>query len=157
MQANCVGHPFFDEVQERVLDPRFMQSWSRPDRLQVAILPGSRDHEVHSQWPIQLEVIRRLHREFPKVEFLIAAFKDAHALWCRQQMKPEDQALPIEIFVGKTSELIELADCALVKSGSVSLELMARGTPAVVMYRINQLTMFLVRCFSKTNTISLPI
>ena len=156
VNAEYVGHPFFDEVATHVLDPRFMHRWSRPDRLQVAILPGSRDHEVHTIWPLQLELIRRLHREFPKVEFLVAAYKDSHALWCRQQLKGPDSQLPIEIFVGKTSEILELSDCALIKSGSVSLELMARGTPAVVMYRLGRLTYNLIKLASRCKSISLP-
>ncbi len=156
MKVDYVGHPFFDDVASKPLDPRFLHRWNRNDRLQVAVLPGSRDHEVHQIWPLQLQVIRNLHREFPKVEFMVAALKDAHALWCRQQMSDEDSKLPIEIFVGKTSELLHLSDCAFTKSGSVSLEMMARGTPAVVLYRVSPLTYTLGKMLAQCDSMTLP-
>lgn len=157
VDCEYVGHPFFDEIAERTLDREVMRRAERkPARLQVAILPGSRNHEVHSVWPIQLEVIRRLHRQFPTVDFLVAAYQEKHAEWCRSQMRDEDRNLPMEILVGKTSEILELADCALIKSGSVSLELMARGTPAVVMYRVTRFSRVLVSLLTRCRYMSLP-
>ncbi len=156
VDAHYVGHPFFDEVASRVLDVRFIQRWTRSRELQVAVLPGSRDHEVHHLWPLQLEIIRRLHAKFPDVRFLVASLKDSHALWCKQQLKPTDGALPIEIFVGKTSEILEVSDCSLMKSGSVSLELLARGVPATVVYRVSRLTYAIGKMLAQVDSFSLP-
>ena len=156
VQTEYVGHPFFDDVASRALDARFVQRWSSEDQLQVAVLPGSRDHEVHRLWPIQLEIIKRLHAKHPSVRFLVASLKDSHALWCKQQMSREEQALPIEIFVGKTSEILESSDCSLMKSGSVSLELLARGIPATVIYRVGRLTYTLGKMFAQCDSFTLP-
>jgi lipid-A-disaccharide synthase len=154
--ADFVGHPFFDDVAMRPLDSRFIQKVRDYDRMQVAVLPGSRDHEVDNIWPIQLEVIRRLHRKYPKVQFLVAAYKDAHALRCRQQLTPADRSLPLDFYVGKTSELIQLADCSLMKSGSVSLEMMARGTPAVVVYHLSRISYTIMRSLAQCDSMTLP-
>jgi lipid-A-disaccharide synthase len=156
VSATFVGHPFFDVVADSSLDQRFMKRWGTDERLQVAVLPGSRNHEVHRLWPLQLQIVRQLAVRFPDVEFLVAALKDSHAQWCREQMSSEDQHLPIQIFTGKTSEIIELADCALMKSGSVSLEMMARHTPAAVMYHVNQVTYFLAKMLVRCKSASLP-
>ncbi len=154
--VNYVGHPFFDVVDSQPLCARFLAQWKSNDSLQVAVLPGSRDHEVHRIWPLQLEIIRRLHADFPHVRFLVAALKDQHALWCRAHMGAEDRHLPIEVFVGKTSELIELADCALMKSGSVSMEMMARGTPCTVLYHCSRSTFALARVLTRLKSMTLP-
>ena len=156
VDAHYVGHPFFDAVAQQALDVRFVDKWRDNENLQVAVLPGSRDHEVHSIWPLQLEVIRKLAIRHPKAQFLVAAIKDAHALWCRAQLKPADGKLPIHIFAGKTSEIIELSDCSLMKSGSVSLELMARGKPAAVMYHLSQTTYAMAKLLVKCKRMSLP-
>jgi lipid-A-disaccharide synthase len=58
--------------------------------------------------------------------------------------------------VGRTSEIIEAADCCLMVSGSVSLELIARKTPAVVIYRATRLFEFLTRRLVSCQYISLP-
>jgi lipid-A-disaccharide synthase len=154
--VDYVGHPFFDVVESQPLCARFLSQWKSNGPIQVAVLPGSRDHEVHRIWPLQLEIIRRLNAEFPDVRFMVAALKDQHALWCRSHMKDEDRDLPIEVFVGKTSELIELADCALMKSGSVSMEMMARTTPCTVLYHCSRSMYTIARLLTKLKSITLP-
>ncbi len=156
IQSTYVGHPFFDSIAHSTMDTKFIQRWRDNNRIQVAVLPGSRDHEVHRIWPLQLEVIRRLSRQYPDVEFMVAALKDSHALWCRSQLQAADTRLPMHIFAGKTSEIIELTDCALMKSGSVSLELMARNKPAVVMYHVSNATYVLGRMMIQVNSMTLP-
>jgi len=156
VKAHFVGHPFFDSVAQQPLDVRFIDRWKDNKQLQVSVLPGSRDHEVHTIWPLQLEIIRRLSSKFPNVQFMVAALKDSHALWCRSQLKPTDSKLPVHIFAGKTSEIIELSDCSLMKSGSVSLELMARGKPAAVMYHLSQTTYWMAKLLVKCKSMSLP-
>lgn len=154
--ATYVGHPFFDVVANTPLDARFLNRWRDPGRLQVAVLPGSRDHEVHRNWPLQLQVLRRLTKQFPEVEFLVATLKDSHADWCRSQLQADDARLPLHVFAGKTSEVLELSDCTLMKSGSVSLEVMARGKPAVVMYHVSHSTYAIGRSLVHCKSISLP-
>lgn len=156
VDVHFVGHPFFDAVAQHALDMKFVDKWRSPATLQVAVLPGSRDHEVHNIWPLQLEVIRKLAAKFPKAQFLVATIKDSHALWCRSQLKASDAKLPIQIFAGKTSEIIELSDCSLMKSGSVSLEMMARGKPAAVMYHLSQTTYAIAKLLVKCKHMSLP-
>lgn len=141
ISSTYVGHPFFDSVAEKQLDSKTMlrlDEFKQNGRRLVAVLPGSRSAEVTSNWPIMLESIRRLAKSHPDTQFLVAAYKDSQCLWCRNQLGAADQNLPIEFFTGRTSEIIEAAECALMVSGSVSLELMARQTPAAVIYRVGR-------------------
>jgi len=154
--VDYVGHPFFDVVYSQPLDQNFLNQWREAPALQVGVLPGSRQHEVHRIWPLQLEIIRRIHDEFPSVRFLVAALKDQHAEWCRSQIHGTDERLPIEIFSAKTSEIISLADCVLTKSGSVSLELMAREKPTVVLYQVSNLTYVLGKMLTRLKSMTLP-
>ena len=156
IDVHDVGHPFFDEVAERQLDQRFIDRYQTSSQQLVAVLPGSRGHEVTRNWPVQLEVIRRLHRDFPYSRFLVAGYKPQQASWCRGQLTAADEKLPIDFCVGKTSEIIEISDVAMMVSGSVSLEVMARKTPAVVQYRPTRLTCWLGKSFASCKYISLP-
>jgi lipid-A-disaccharide synthase len=156
VDAHYVGHPFFDSVAQQALDLKFVDKWKDNKQIQVSVLPGSRDHEVHTIWPLQLEIIRKLAVKHPNVEFLVAALKDSHALWCRSQLSAADAKLPLHIFAGKTSEIVELSDCCLMKSGSVSLELMARGKPAAVMYHLSQFTFAMAKLLVRCKSMSLP-
>ncbi len=154
-----VGHPFFDAVACHSLDHQLLDRFrdiSLCGEHLVAVLPGSRQHEVHSNWPLMLEAIRRLHRVNPRTRFLVAAYRDRQCLWCRDQMTEEDQELPIEFFVDRTSEVIEAARCAMMVSGSVSLELMARRTPAAVVYRVGRVLHTVGKHVLRLDSITLP-
>lgn len=142
LKVEYVGHPVFDEVAARPLDQEFCRAWSVQPGPTVALLPGSRNREVHFNWPLMIEVVRRLHARHPGARFLVANYKEAHRQWCLDQLLEADRHLPLHFFAGKTAEIIDLADCCLMVSGSVSLELLARAKPAVVVYRVGR-TMYL--------------
>jgi lipid-A-disaccharide synthase len=159
LNSAYVGHPFFDAVAETELDAQLMAEFSQSTQSgapMVAVLPGSRGHEVRGNFPIMLQAIRRLHQRHPNARFAVAACRDAQGLWCRDQLTPEDRLLPIDFFVGKTSEVIEAAQCAMMVSGSVSLELMARRTPAAVIYRVGRFLHTVGRRLVQVDSLTLP-
>ncbi|MCM2373446.1 lipid-A-disaccharide synthase [Aporhodopirellula aestuarii] len=185
--VSFVGHPFFDAVAEKKLDTDSMRQLNCQTGSThtgdddaavrtVAVLPGSRDHEVQRNFPIMLETIRRLQAQeagSPKgtgkpegtgkrdavqtdVRYAVAAYRDRHCLWCRDQLTEADRALPIDFFVDRTSEVIEAAHCAMMVSGSVSLELMARGTPAAVIYRVGRILHAVGKRVLRVDSVTLP-
>jgi lipid-A-disaccharide synthase len=146
-------------VYEHPLDRQVLtrfESLSRQGQPLVAVLPGSRDHEVQANWPLMLESIRRLHRRYPQTRFLVAAYRDRQCLWCRDALQADDATIPLEFYVGKTSEVIQAARCAMMVSGSVSLELMARRTPAAVVYRVGRLLHAIAKRVVRVDSITLP-
>lgn len=151
-----VGHPFFDEVAEHPLDESFCREWTTETSRTVALLPGSRGQEVTRSWPLLLDAARRLHAKHPNVNFLVANYKESQRQFCVEQFEKLQEALPLSFFVGKTSEIIELADCAMMVSGSVSLEMLARRTPAVVLYRTTWPTYVIGKMLVKCKYMSLP-
>ncbi|XZE54298.1 lipid-A-disaccharide synthase [Planctomycetaceae bacterium SH139] len=183
IQSTFVGHPFFDAIADKPLDQHLLRRLCQPDQAEqtplgasisqlsaelvlppartaehklVAVLPGSRWHEVQRNWPTMLESIRQLSHQFPTVRFAVAAFRDAHCLWCRDQMETGDFDLPIDFYVGKTSEIIAASHSAMMVSGSVSLELMARGTPAAVIYQTGRVMYAAGRAMVRVPSITLP-
>ena len=159
ISTTYVGHPFFDAVYEMKLDGDLLGVFEKDQesgKIPIGVLPGSRDHEVQRTWPILLEAIRRLHLRNPHARFLVAAYRESHALLCKQMLNKEDRILPIDFFVGKTSEIIQASQCAMMVSGSVSLELMARQTPAVVTYRVGRLFYSIAKRLVNLESFTLP-
>jgi lipid-A-disaccharide synthase len=153
-----VGHPFFDSVAESPLDPArsaTLVAAASPEHT-VAVLPGSRTHEVHQNWPVMLAAIRELSICNPGVRFAVAAYREKHLEYCRATTLANDRNLPIDFYRGATSEIIEHARCAMMVSGSVSLELMARETPAVVTYRVGRFLYAFGKCVVKVDSMTLP-
>jgi lipid-A-disaccharide synthase len=112
--------------------------------------------EVRRNFPVMLRVAQILHDRHPDVRFPVACYKESQRDDCRSLLTGPFADLPIDLYVGRTPELIATADCCLMVSGSVSLELLARGTPAVVLYRGSFLFYVLVKLLVTCKYMSLP-
>ena len=153
--ATFVGHPFFDEVRRQQLDKIFW-SWRRcatSNRRLVTILPGSRTQEVTQNLDEFLKAAAIVRARVPDVWFAIAAFKPQHAEFARERIA--QIGLPVEVHVGKTPELIHLAECCMAVSGSVSLELLYQKKPTVIQYRVGRVGYALQKRFRKSKYITL--
>ncbi len=139
VSSTYIGHPYFDELAAQKLDEAFLAAErARPGRI-VGILPGSRNQEVTMNVREMLRAARIVHRSCPETRFLVAAFNEHQAEFARQTVKRS--GVPAEVHVGRTPEIIALCECCVAVSGSVSLELMNRRTPAVIVYRMKRLAL----------------
>ena len=151
--ATFVGHPFFDEVRRYPYDEQFLaEHRGRPGPL-VVILPGSRMQEVTHNLRWFLKAAAMIRQQAPEARFALAAFKPTQAQIAQQMI--DAAGLPVEICVGKTPELMRLADCAMSVSGSVSLELLYHTTPTVILYWIDRFAYFVQGLFRKVKYITL--
>ncbi|MFQ5734897.1 MAG: lipid-A-disaccharide synthase [Planctomycetaceae bacterium] len=146
VEAEYVGHPFFDEVAERRLDADFCETLTSGSVPVLGVLPGSRDREIERNWPMMLGVLDRVHARLPDVRLAVASCNDRQRNRCMELHAESGRRLPLEFSTGKTSEIIEAAAGCLMVSGSVSLELLARTTPACVVYGVSR---FLSFCFQQ--------
>jgi lipid-A-disaccharide synthase len=102
----------------------------------VTILPGSRTQEVVDNVESFVRAAHLVRSQVPRARFAIAAFDERRAELARKAVRKSD--FPIEIHVGRTQELMQLATCCMACSGSVSLELLFHETPTVIHYRISR-------------------
>jgi lipid-A-disaccharide synthase len=154
VDATYVGHPFFDECPRQQLDEAFLSQQRADGARLIALLPGSRTQEVERNWETLYRAARTIHESRPDVRFLVPSFKPT-----QQKMVDDFLAshppLPIRTYVGKTPEIIELAEACLSVSGSVALELLYRLKPTCILYRIGKLDLRVARFFMKTQFICL--
>ena len=83
------------------------------------------------------QAIARLQAKHPNARFVVASYNEEQQSLANEILKAVGLDLPT--YIGRTSEVIEAADCCLMVSGSVSLELLARKTPGTVVYRLTRL------------------
>ena len=154
MPCSFIGHPYFDAMSQQKLDQSFIdEQRSKPGRI-VALLPGSRTHEVHDNVPMMLNAARLVHQQVPDTRFLVAGFKTKQADTIQEQLVNYAE-VPIEVHVGRTPEIINLASVCLSVSGSVSLELLNASLPTVTLYKIGPVMYRLVSVFKHAKYISL--
>ena len=152
-QATCVGHPYFDELVRYAYNEEFLrvEEEHSPAKLLV-LLPGSRTQEVKRNLPGLLKSAWHVKEKHPQTRIAIACFRESHAQYAKQECQADQVA---EIFVGRTPELISLADACIACSGSVSLELLYHRKPTVIVYRVSKLVMFLQRFLLRCQFITL--
>ena len=153
VKTHYVGHPYFDELAAQRLDPAFLAAErANPGRV-VGLLPGSRDQEVIGNFRGMLAAAARVRSGRPDARFLVAAFNEPQAALCREMAA--GSGLPVEVHVGRTPEIIELAEACVSVSGSVSLELMNRLKPTVIVYRGGKLLSLAASLFLNVEYITL--
>ena len=143
VKSDYIGHPYFDELASQKLDPLFMSEQREHAGRAIALLPGSRMGEVTKNLASMLEAAAIVHRKHPDTRFLIASFNEIQADIARGLIAGKN--LPVQVHVGRTPEIIEMATACISVSGSVSLEMMYRLKPAVIVYRVGRVFLFLAR------------
>ena len=151
--ATYIGHPYFDQLGARRLDGEFVEQHRAADGPLVTILPGSRTQEVSHNLKWLLKAASLVKARVPEVRFVLASFKPSQAEMARQMI--DSAKLSIEVYVGRTGELIEAADCCMAVSGSVSLELLYHTKPTAILYWITPTAYRVQRFFRKVKYITL--
>ena len=148
ISAEYVGHPLFDD--ERLVAAVKPRAKYFPT---VALLPGSRGHEVERLWPAMQQIAKDILAEYPHARFVAGAVDDDFA---EQLQQKADAKLFIDIQRRSIEAVTRHADLALVASGTATLEVAAQNCPMIVMYHVNWLQWHLVgRWLVKTRYISL--
>jgi lipid-A-disaccharide synthase len=144
-RATYVGHPYFDEMEQQQLDRDFLARYGSRSGPLVTILPGSRTQEVADNLRWLLKAAAAVHAKAPQARFAIAAFRQDQAATARAAAA--ETGLPVDVFFGRTPELIHLAHCTMACSGSVSLELLYHTKPTVILYWVPRMFFWLVQRF----------
>jgi lipid-A-disaccharide synthase len=153
VNAQYIGHPYFDELRAQRLDTAFLaEQQYRPGPV-VALLPGSRSAELTNNLDSLLRSAALIHERRPDVRFLVACLREAHRQRVEERLRGRN--LPVEAHAGRTPEIIHLAHSCIAVSGSVGLELLYRGKPAVVTYRDHWSGILIARLMMQCRYISI--
>lgn len=154
VNATYVGHPFYDENLGHTPDHDFCRDFrSTSSNRTLLLLPGSRDSEVTMNWEMLRDAARHIQSRFRDVRVVVGCFREKH----RRQLLEHPEAIPgeFEYFVQRTPELMSLSQACIACSGSVSLELMNRTLPTVIVYRLSPWKFWLQRYLIRAKFITL--
>ncbi len=140
--VDFVGHPLVDSVRATMTRAEFAtQHGLDPRRPIVALLPGSRPKEVGYNLPGILEACRRLARDLAP-QFVIAV---ASGLPAARFEGLAFEGLKVKRVEGATYDALAAADCAIISSGTATVEAALLGVPMVVVYRVSRITASIAR------------
>jgi len=135
VDATFVGNPLLDKLPGDLTSLRKDYSHFDPDRVQVALMPGSRLAEIESLWRPMQEIAAELKCRYPGAGFTTVATSAA-----RQQLLERTQIpdFACDYSVDTVRQTAAAVDFSLVASGSATLEVASSGCPMVVMYQTNR-------------------
>jgi lipid-A-disaccharide synthase len=144
--VDFVGHPLADVVKASVTRLEFLKRHGlADDRPVVALLPGSRTGEVRRNFPAILEACKLLAAKSgtsSQPQFVHAA---APGLGLAPSLAGAGSGFKLTRIEGETYNTLAAADCAIVASGTATIEAALLGTPMVVVYRVAPLTASILR------------
>ena len=157
VNATWVGHPFFDQVAERRIDTEAIAEMrGTAKQTVVTLLPGSRNHEIEKNWPVMMEVVRRVQSVVSNIRWVVGSYRERQMQRCQELQAEAGLSTPLHYFVNQTPEAIEAGDCCYMVSGSISLELLGRRKPGMVIYRVPTIGRFFSKFLMKCRFITLP-
>ncbi len=141
-----VGHPLAEVLIPTMSRQEFRKKAGIPPEAKVvAILPGSRLHEVARHVPIMAEAAEIIRRKVAQAQFLLPAATEELAGECRRLLRRHRVSAPIAILSDGVYDAISASDAAIVSSGTATLETGCLGVPLVVVYKISPLTYLIAK------------
>lgn len=161
LRADFVGHPVVAEPQATEAEARaFRSSLGIGDAPLILALPGSRRGEVSRLAQPFGEALGLLAARRPGLRVVLPAaapvadlVRDAVASWPVRLVVLNPRGDPLAAQAKRAA--FRAADAALAASGTVSLELAAAGTPAVIAYDMSWLTWQVMRRLIRVDTVTL--
>ncbi len=147
MKVDYVGNPLLDAVAEFNPDKDFLVNNHLTQQKIIALLPGSRKQEISRLLPDMLAVTEK----FPDHQFIIAGAPSFNAGYYRQFLNGKS----IPVIFNATYDLLNLADAAIVASGTATLETALFNVPQVVVYKGHPVSITIGRMVIKVKFISL--
>lgn len=154
--VSFVGHPLVDIVRPTRTREDFAAAHGLdPQRPTVALLPGSRRGEITRHLPTILDTCARLangQAAIEGIQFILAAAPGVStAFWDAFRIP----GLALKRVEGATYDVLNAADCAIVASGTATVEAALIGTPMVIVYRVAPATATVLRHMLKTPVIGM--
>lgn len=156
--VSYVGHPLAD-----VIAPETNRSLLREklglsqEHLLFALLPGSRQSELHYHAELFIETARRLLLRFAHARFLVPlATRETRDMFESALYRLSAQEMPITRLFGHAQDAMGAADGVLVASGTATLEAALLKKPMVIAYRMSPWSWRIMRRMRYQPWVGLP-
>jgi lipid-A-disaccharide synthase len=134
--SHFVGHPLLDTVKSTLIGDEFDKQYGLDaNKNIVALLPGSRKHEIHHILPVMLGAASEIARRTPGVQFLIARADNIPRQLIEDVLKQtleQDRSADFLHFAQQAGELLKSATSVLKPSNRDRVPLLATPEGLVI-------------------------
>ncbi len=145
LSTMAVGHP----ISDGLIGKKYVGN----DSNIIAIIPGSRMSEVKRLMPMLRDVAHRIYAQNPNYGFVIPTVETTHEYIANAV---RNWGMPVKLIsADKRYDLYSKTFIAIAASGTVSAELAMIHVPAIIIYKMNPITVWLARHVIRVNWVSL--
>jgi lipid-A-disaccharide synthase len=158
IQASYVGHPLADVIPLEADRDAARERLNLPhEDLVFALLPGSRQSELHYMAETFIETAKLLHQRFPRGRFLVPLVsRETRQHFENELWRCGAQELPLSLLFGHAHDAMAAADVVLVASGTATLEAALFKKPMVITYKMSPWSWRLMRRMKYQPWVGLP-
>lgn len=146
LECEFVGHPVFDEIRGMPTDKNRLKEalGLDPGRPLLSLLPGSRAHEIDRLLPVLTALMDVFSPEFRDFQFCIPFAPNTDLQKYEALLEPLRKR-GVVINQGRSLEVMAASDCAVLASGTATLQAVLLNVPIVVIYKVSLLTQLIGR------------
>ncbi len=154
LAVEYVGHPLIESLRRTPLTEGPELPWCSGPR--IALLPGSRVHEIQRILPILVSACSLVAERHPEAGFVIASAGPGLTGEINSILDSRPDGGPeIRVIENAARRILSEADAAFVASGTATLETALLRCPMVIAYRVAPLTYRLARRLVKVDHIGM--
>lgn len=156
--VSYVGHPMADTIPLTVDHAAARERLGLAEaKTVIALLPGSRQSELHFMAELAIETAKKLLLRFPDSVFLVPLVsRETRQMFEAALWRCGAQELPFKLLFGHAQDALAACDAALVASGTATLEAALLKTPMAIAYRMSPWSWRLMRRMRLQPWVGLP-
>jgi lipid-A-disaccharide synthase len=147
-----VGNPTVEEMARADLFSGPNKGHPGQKGFHIAIVPGSRRQEIEHMLPRMLDAFKVLQKRFSFLRATVSRYAALPEGLYRRYLS--DESIPL--VSGPLREILRHADCAMVTSGTATLETALLGIPHIVVYHTSAITYAVAKRLIAIPHIGLP-
>ncbi len=142
LKNTFVGHPILDITNHEKIEINQLLK----EKI-ISIFPGSRLSELNSHVPILIDFIKKMNKEGINYNYIFHATESSKNYLSEIIKKNNLENVDLVSNENIKITTIKKSIFAIVKSGTVSLEVCKYGVPSIIIYKMNFLNFFIAKSF----------
>ena len=150
LKNTFVGHPILDYTNQEKIEINEVLK----EKI-ISIFPGSRSSELKAHLPILVNFVKKMNNKKLNYNYIFHATESSKDYLSRIVKKNNFHNVDIISDEKIKKALIKKSIFAIVKSGTVSLEVCKNSIPSIIIYKMNFLNFFIAKLFLKIKFVNM--
>ena len=147
-----VGHPLLDEINKNNVK---LDNIVDKKKKFISLFAGSRVREINIHAPVLFKFIKKMNKKENSFEFIFHSI-DRHKTYLLNLLN-DQKITNVEVISDEKikNEILKKSVFAVVKSGTVSLEVCKLNIPSIIIYKMNFINYFIAKLFLKIKFVNM--